>query len=271
MTFEIIKTMIEKRIKETFKNAEISHRRYVCPIFGTDFSEPELCGSGVLVKLKNKYFIVTASHVLDLLSDDRIAAIGINNKIIQLEGNFIKTIIKGNDGKYNAYDFAIKELTQNELNFIKNKDSTFMNLEKIPNITYDTKAFYCAHGYPNSENHLNYEKEYLYDAYGLTIYGKPNKEFDYDYFNISTDTHIAISYTKSSDPKGMSGGGLFVYTDPCDASKEYIAGILTHYFKDREAFLAIKTDCILAMLKKLYPIEFSEIKSNSKIIIDIIQ
>lgn len=261
-------------------DAQKSHSPKTCAIFTNDERKPDQIGSGVFFKTDNKFFIITASHVLDDLSDDKTFCVGISNKIVPLQGKFIRTnIITSND----LYDFAIKELSTEDIILLDG--AKFVTLDQCAKGVITKKgAIYCAHGYPSSKNKINWEIKNQFDGYAYTYSAKLSENFNYKKLGITTETHLSINFDSKSvvneeghkhippNPKGMSGGGLWVYPNPLDIFKEVFAGILIEHREDEKSILSVRINCILLLIKQLYPNEIPDVYTkNSSISIQIIK
>lgn len=255
------------------EEAQKTISKFVYPIFRVDSElEPELFGSGVFLEVCNKYFVVTASHVIDDLGDSKFY-IGDSNKILELKGEFFKTEI---DGSNSLFDFAVMEITQEQ--FKKISGVEFVSLNDCAKGVIDKQGtLYCAHGYPASKNKKQKaldRNNLTFSEYALTYGGSLFREFDYQAHGISINTHVAIRFNQKKvkgnagqtmtapKPQGMSGGGLWAYPDQFDLSKKSFVGILIEHHKNDKAILAIRINCVLVLLKKIYPKELANVSES---------
>lgn len=205
-----IDVMIDSMIKTKVSN-------HSCQLFekGGDYGYKPY-GSAVCVKISNSYFILTASHVTDELSDNDTLYVKGNNRFIAVEGNVRSTDI----GKEKQLDLAYVKLDLNVAEALK-ENHQFLTIDKIKGRHKLMDASnYAVVGYPEKNIRVVDNMVETGGSYYLT---KPSAPKVYAYHKINPDLVISLNFSgeatdmqtgekqkRSSDPYGMSGCGIWL-------------------------------------------------------------
>ncbi|MGE8723365.1 hypothetical protein ACO2KH_18690 [Leptospira terpstrae] len=233
-------------------------------------SRPELNGSGVLIKIKNLYFIFTATHVLLPLKHNAIiTGVGNGDFIENLSGERYST---GNPDypEDDQYDATVYHITSGMSNMLKEKALNLSDIElkEIP----QTKSIYLVSGFPAkkslSEKGKIESKKDLFASFefSLEIYEK---------LNYNPKSHIILTYedlvlTKeqwltSPRPQGVSGGaiirinGLSIFPTNIETKTpvQKLSSIMTQHHREKNRnpgyILGTRINVFLGLLKKYFP------------------
>ncbi len=180
-------------------------------------NKPEHIGTGVLINIKSKFFIFSASHVFDEIGDDPLSiGLGKGRKLLTFGGDRFSTA-RDKTGKhqYDPIDASVFPVTVDLPKDIKEQALSYKDLDLSEND--DNNDIHIIAGY-------RIKKSY---AIGNQSYGKAQafpsiklKLKDYSlYKKLDKELHIALAYEsyniingiKQKTPKltGMSGGGIF--------------------------------------------------------------
>lgn len=242
--------MITKRLREEEKlfreNATnlISQSQFLIAA-ETDKNTLESIGTCVLIKLDNRYFLITAAHVMNQRHKVKSKALYL---LLDSEPERTKILIEEdmvcdpNDEVADYHDIAIIELNKENYKIIP--DERFLTLEQVEFNDSDTKKIYAISGYPSSKNKsLNRHGKNKF----LVVF---TTEFKDDIFTLS------LHYDKSSlnqeliKPQGMSGGGVWVMSNKTDLKPKLIGISVSH--KSKKYIEVLKISYVLSMIKGFF-------------------
>lgn len=189
----------------------------VVPIFHTikRKTKPDQIGSGVVVKLKDEYFIFSASHVFEIIGENQLL-VGTckREKLISLAGERFSTK-KGISGSHrdDPIDASVFHIQSGITESLKEIAITIDDIDFEPKIEF--MNIFMASGFRSKKSNTS----------GNEAKGKrecfPSVEYsekEYDILNIDPRFHIALAFEdqiiingkwqKSPKPKGMSGGAI---------------------------------------------------------------
>ncbi len=228
---------------------------YTYPVFISDIhNKPDLIASSIVIKYRHKYYLITAAHVVrKVLATKSSFIIGVKNQYVYIAGEFIYT----NPSDKDHFDIAFVELSEK---FIKDHNVSAVKEEKM----VDKNAFQSIdigliNGFPNSKNK---QKKALYNSTSFKVktytYGGIIKnDFKYwDELNKFQDIHVCMSYgTKSDgnapvDPRGISGGGLWIIPDYSHPNDYYLVGIAIEYHKKYSVTFSTKIEKVIQFINK---------------------
>ena len=191
----------------------------LCPIFfQTEEQTIEQIGTGVFIKFRELYFILTAGHVIDELNNGELLIPVENNLIEEIEGSF--SHYKPKNGRENdMMDMGYFKL---DPLFAKKVGALFTPLEEQDfNISevYDDLGLFSFSGYPHRKSKIRMEKATSeicsYGSYHAT-------EDEYRKLGCNPRYHIVTKYDRKNSinlfnhekqisplPHGISGGGVF--------------------------------------------------------------
>ena len=176
--------------------------RAVTPIFGvSDRNRPTGIGSGVLLRLFDRFFICTAKHVIDENKETTLYFDG-SNGIEELLGVFWSEP---------HYDISVRSLSPTEVQkfgrytFLE-QDDLFLRSSIVPH------TLLTAVGFPVSQYKIYYDRD-LIRARMLThtdmLIGSAGGRLRVRFNKKRVKRFGERSIVSSPDPFGMSGGGLF--------------------------------------------------------------
>ena len=229
---------IDENIEELFEKIKIKYAeevlKYTYPVFIQKVEEhkPELIATSIIVYLDNKFYLVTAAHVVnDVINAKSSFFIGVNNSIVSTTCELCYSVSNNDTGKDN-FDIGFFELDKNFIEI--NKIIAFnVNEESVAGDNTE-KYFGLLCGFPISAKMNHSKKAWYKDPQNYR--GKP-----YWYAGvISNETEnesIVMSYgknTKNEMPKklnGMSGCGMWA----CHIATEklQLVGIFIEHHKKR--------------------------------------
>lgn len=185
--------------------------------------ESKPAGCGVFIKVKEKYFVITAAHVLaEHLTTKYII---MEDNAITLGGRAISSPMPATGAREDdKIDLTVLMLdsiaTSHLLQWYTpvDIDVFLVNHE----IEYSPKYF--CYGYPLTRTKKIWGKNEI-KSVGHAYQSQPAKEFDFERFGFSNETHFAIAFdggvTSASNPDGhlspdltgISGSGLWFFYD----------------------------------------------------------
>ncbi len=211
----------------------------------TEKNKLESIGTCILIKLDNRYFLITAAHVINQRHNVKCKELYL---LLDSETGKEKILIEEeivcdpNDKVADYHDVAIIELNKENYKIIP--DERFLTLEQIELDDSDKKKIYAFSGYPVSKNK------------SIRTQGKNKflvvftEAFEDDIFTFS------LSYDKSNfnqeliKPQGMSGGGAWVISNKTNLEPKLI-GISVCY-KSKKYVVVLKISYVLSMIKGFF-------------------
>ena len=196
---------------------------------------PVFVGSGFVILSDQKMFFVTATHVMNLLSDSSPLFFDGNTKLLQLAGVEHVWPKKDNNGKHNEVDLSLIELEEQISK--KVEKSMCVNLD---NLTTDEvsgeSAFFLVMGNPEKSNKnsvsstTNSIESNHYSLFSVEASGD-----SYNSVGANPKSHIVLSWDKKKaqslegvkrtapDLNGLSGAPIWMLLQ----DEVTIAGVLT--------------------------------------------
>lgn len=238
--------------------------RHAVEIFRLDeYNCPDLEGSGILAKLDDRYYLVSAAHIFDAC-DKGVFLIYEGIKCEPLDGSAVVTGRKpGQTRLDDKADIGFIRLTEKETNSI-GKDN-FLDLDHIsgPPMEINTTVFLVL-GFPVRDQIRN-NREHKIET-PLTMFMTGNaKESAYVRSKTNSNTHILLRYnrrtiaTKKSigsppDFRGFSGGGVWpisIFEEPTKDKPPIFAGIIIEQpMNYASSLLVTRSNLIRAFIKK---------------------
>lgn len=244
--------------------------------------EPSATASGILVTLGDRFFMVTAAHVI--AEDYNDLFIILPDKELQLGGILHSTPLpesgKREDDKI---DIGVMEL---EDSVVTDLIQSFCFIE-IDNIEIDHQVEelkpYLSVGYPATKTKKVWKKAEL-SAIPYPYQTEAEMTFDYEKFGFSSTTHIAVKFdgkVKSSNnptihkaPKlnGISGSGLWFLKDfatPKTIKNKQLIGLVIERVNktNNQAIIATRIDLITEFIRQHFDIDIpkpKKLKVNTK-------
>jgi hypothetical protein len=222
--------------------------RHSCKLFERAINNCKPIGSGVFVEMGGYFFLLTASHVMEHLTNDNPPIVQVNkNHFVSLHGDILRTDFNAGDG----IDIACIRLRDNIVDSLRG-EFTFLPVSKIRHHRKTLNGSnYCAFGF--HENDMTMTEtglKYFAQAYYL----QPSASKVYEFYDIKPDHAFLMEMKgKGIDIKngiknkvntyfyGLSGGGLWLYwIRDLDGEKsiEYrLIGILSEFNRGKHYFL----------------------------------
>lgn len=221
-------------------------------------------GSGVLIKYKGVFFIVTAAHVLNkkgvliFLSDKYFPCNEENNKIVSTSGKIGDTI-----------DIGIIKLSEDAADVFNIEYDFISSKQLMLNHRANLENRFLVGGFPGDRTEIKSESDLIKSRFMNLMTEEviiENNYYGYNSKNILVEYQIKelfeLGGREKKDgplPFGVSGGGLW-YLFPnkieeviksylSNAKLEYyLAGIMIEYRKDDHILVATKMDEILNII-----------------------
>lgn len=231
---------------------------FTYPVFVNAKNErPDLIASSVVICLDSRIFLITASHVLDQISNANSPFyIATEGKFVALEGQFIRSVNENRDN----FDIAFIELdkefvNKNRINFVREK---YLMINK----KFEQVHLSLIHGYPCSKNKqgkaLNGGTKF--QSYAYSYSGKVDKSFNrWEKFEKLPSVHTCMKYGKAKDihgkiitppsPMGISGGGLWLVPNSFSPTNVYLEGIFIEYYRRDNISFSTKISWIVDFIR----------------------
>ena len=244
---------ISEIIDQAMKQAQEIANSYTYPVFVSDAkNKPDLIGSSVIIKLNDRYYSITASHVLtNVLDSGSQFIIGIDGKYVSIIGEFVYS---SHDSK-DHFDIAFIELSSN---FVKKNNILYLQQSKL---LLDQHQVHIAfiHGFPCSKNKqtkaLLGTKKFKLKAYSYA--GVIKSDFyDWEKLGKIESIHTCMTYRKTSNmntptnPRGISGGGLWLVPNLHEATEIYLDSILIEYHESYKVTFSTKIRHIVEFIRE---------------------
>jgi len=213
---------------------------------------PELVGSGVLVRILNQIFLLTAAHVTEHKSKGGYFTLG-KHGFAELSGKFARlTPVSGRlaDDTLDVAYLRLDEDCVNDLDLglgiIESED---MFIEAEPQLRNN----YTFAGFPWRKNKV---KRKIIQMEFITYTGQEIAAKEYTALGLKRNRHIAIRFDRkrtfsvaknrlrtSPLPDGMSGGGVYLWNE--EAMKNWpvslpLVGIANRFISDKSVLIATR-------------------------------
>jgi hypothetical protein len=233
-------------------------------------------GSGLLFSLDQKFFMITAAHVIG--EKQKEIYVILSDKEIQLGGLLLLTPIpisgKRDDDKI---DIAIMHLTDSSVADLL-QNFKFIELENI-GISYKkiSQANYLVVGYPATKTKKVWGKDEI-KSKPFVYRSKENEIFNYAKFGFSNKLHIAVKFDgkvvstrnknlhKAPNLHGISGCGLWYLKDfgkPSMIDNKQLVGVVIEQKKyyGHNAIIATRIDLITEAIRQQFDVVIPKSKT----------
>jgi hypothetical protein len=267
-----IKQKIELQKKELYSIIDANSnemKQHVIPIFIPDNkSKPRILGSGTLLAIENKHFLISAAHVFDENETGTTLYFPQENSISEINGEVYKTRCACRE--YDKIDLAFMPLDSDVVGKMP-ENLKFLKLDDL--LLDDTPhngKFYSVTGYPFTTNkRIAYKNKSTLKSTilcHLALAAKPEKYKFLKKLGFTTDTHIFLEYDRKNImnsnkekktaplPHGISGGGMWLNVDL--NAKDYVKKLIAigiEYKAEYKVLIGTRIELILTMISKLYP------------------
>jgi hypothetical protein len=230
-----------------------------------DSQRPELVGSGVLIKLSDRTFLLTAAHIVDMLNEGTLMIPG-QNGFMPIVGNYAETRLPDsgdrNDDRLDMAYFWLDRECADEI------DSRCCILEKGDLLmeSYPSPPNYTFNGYPWRKS----------DIKGLDVHtprwgfsGVEVNPSQYEALGLSQTYHIAIRFHRRRAfhtgiqrihsaplPHGISGGGVYAWTEESlemSPPRLPLAGIATEYIPAQSVLIGTRLEAYVRFILRNQP------------------
>lgn len=225
--------------------------------------------SGVLPKLGDKHYILTASHVVSDWSDQHPLLIRTHSGYVSIVGDKLETEID----KSNGIDLAYILLDERAVPSIK-AGHKFLPLSKFRGRTKLLNAVqYCVIGFPEINQKI---EDGILKTGASGYFFQPCQPRVYDYYKLNPSTHFALEIKGKgidiktgetvkfkTDLHGLSGCGLWLVivnnNDGVYSTDFRLVGIMTEFRKGRHhCSIGNRVDILLDTLKTYENLNYSE-------------
>lgn len=233
-------------------------------------------GSCILLKLNDRYFLITAAHVMNERHNAEDNALYLlfdadNQKIkILIEEDIVGYDSHDPESIPDSYDIAVIELKRERYEVIS--EERFLTLEQIfLKDKVHGKAIYAISGYLNSQNNsfqLQNRKNKI-----LVVFTEKIKKNDL--FTISLSYHKSDFKENPPKPKGISGGGVWIISNSTNLKPKLIGIFISC---DMKQCNVVKISYALSLIKGFFkgtildkidlPFEHIEEKESCKLLVD---
>ena len=240
----------------------------ICPIFRAEGAgKPEQFGSGILLRLSDHHFLVSAAHVLDDFKNNEILIPG-RESLVTIFGSYaVSPMPESNSRGDDKIDVGYFPL---DAYFSENLDDSLVFLDGYDSDPMDElhdKDAYTIIGYQAS---CSSSKREVFSSQISSITCDGVLDYRYRKLGLSPQNHILLQYrmrkgvsyeTMSQGKKhnfdGMSGGGVFAWSkelpNPHALAQPKLCGIVTGYDRHYNVFIATRIGHVLSAMLKQFP------------------
>lgn len=222
--------------------------RFTCKLFERKLDKCKPLGSGVFVEIGGYFFLLTASHVMEHLTNDNPPTVQIaENHFVSLYGDILRTDFKIGD----RMDIACIRLRDGIVDSLRG-EFEFLPVSKIRHHRKTLNGSnYCAFGFhendmAKTETGLKYfAQAYYLQPSAPKVYGTYNINPDHSFLmemkGKGIDIKLGTKTKINTHLHGHSGGGLWLYSIVTVGGKksvEYrLIGILSEFNRGKYYFL----------------------------------
>ena len=232
-------------------------------------------GCGLFIKVNEKFYLISAGHLLTVEDRPNLVVPGNNNKMVLLNGSLITTF--ENQTSKNDIDFAILQFSDRQIKHIIDGHFAFINPQNIiVNHKVEQNGNYIISGYPISGVKKSAGKA-EFTPIPVKFLTHPTAENKYDKYDFNPEHFILVNYRRKLAPfnstkkqitknlTGISGSGLWYVPNWKDAKntvpKFYLVGVMTENYKDKGFLVALRIDFVTETMRHAFDItEFQETK-----------
>ncbi|WP_175804961.1 hypothetical protein [Burkholderia ambifaria] len=197
-------------------------------IWDLDVDTPVNAGSATCIELRGARYLLTAAHVVQNSQGELVdpRAVGV---VFRREGSrnnaFVQRILAVGGGREDPLDIALLELSAEGANEIATSKDFLPETRILNGVSADSARLFAVYGAPKSLSPISWSDETF--VAGPMCYATISCDPFPSHLDQSHD--IALEYNKTSnisttqegtieapDPKGLSGGGIWLITEPQD-------------------------------------------------------
>lgn len=221
---------------------------------------PELVGSGVLVRIRNRIFLLTAGHVAEHKNKGDYFTLG-KSGFTELWGNFTRLAHVSGRVANDSLDVAYLELHKD---FASAVDPKFQAIESQDMFAQASSSLLHNYTFAGFTWRKNKVKGKTIQTEFITYSGPEIAEKEYIALGLKRDRHIAIRFNCrktfsvaknrlriSPHPEGMSGGGVYLWNE--EAMKNWpvrlpLAGIANRFISDKSVLIATRLNIYMGSI-----------------------
>jgi hypothetical protein len=269
----ILDSVISTRQQELAKSAAFVLSKYIQPIYveGKNVT-PFLVGSGILLRVADDLFLITAAHVIEENRENDLYTIG-QFGTTALEGRFYRNASEQKDHSDEPFDIGVLHLNTDTVTALGQVNEVLPNQCAIAE-PRPTRRLHLIIGYPHTKNRkLDLRKRKVFPK-TFRYYTLPASPKRHGNHGLDTATHLLLDFERrhvmpfgghdqtAPHPAGMSGGAVWTscFRDP------KLAGILTDW-KHRDSFLAVRISLAVEIIRNVLP-QSAHLLPNPSIRID---
>ncbi len=251
--YELKNKIFTPRLEDVFKST-------ICFFENNDKKIVSPAGSGLFLKYKNEYYVITAAHVLAEYYNDTFVIL--SDKELVLGGRLVSSPMpssgKREDDKIDISILKLCEMSTKEMlmNFTPIEDSEIeLNHEQ------DKYNTYFSAGFPQTRTGTVWGEKRI-KSIGFTYQTEIDFDFDFEKFKFKKSTTIPVKFdgdvisAKNLNPhrapklEGISGSGLWYFYEK---DKKSLIGISIERINDpdNKVFVATKIDVVIKMIEEM--------------------
>jgi hypothetical protein len=242
----------------------------VWPVYTMRGRHPDAEGSSVLLRIREKSFLLTAAHVVDARANHRLV-VGLGNELIDLDADCVQTTLQ--EGKSRDADHIDLAVCYLEDSTTSHLTGGFVDLSRIvPVETLPIEAPHLMIGYPVTKQPTGVKDGEL--AMNYAVVGlRSVREEEYRRSELDPFHHILLrhhqknmwnpgGYGAGIKPVGLSGGAVWVVPELFESTepKAHLAGIATEWRKHSKHLLSTRVQLCLAVIYRDFPALRDEIR-----------
>lgn len=245
-----------KKLNETFCDFA---KKFTCQLFyGLN-----CIGSGILLKIDDDYFLVSAAHVIE---ENKIRQMFIPNgkEFIAIEGDFKGIALEeGQNREDDKIDLAVVKLATHVVIEISSIFE-FLSLDRIDiNHNISNLNDYCLYGFPNIWTEKIVENQ-EFKSMPLFLRTQLNIEQKRTVPKYVKNSKLIVEYGGSPNhpvAKGLSGSGLWFLPQNSDGIEDIsLVGILTDCFEYDKVITATRIDILTEILRQRFGVNIEKSK-----------
>lgn len=221
----------------------------------------EAIGSGVLLRIVDRVFLLTAAHVTDRWSEGTLMIPG-RDRFIPVQGSFACTKLPDSaERREDALDIAYVWLDADCVKELHPDCQVLERGDASLECRYQRNVTYTFAGYPWRKSKSK-DGEISTEFYTMSGFSAPIS--DYETSGLDTKSHIAIRFRRQKvfyparkkimrapHPAGMSGGGAYFWSPEVlsmTPSRLPLAGVVNAYYRDRSLLVATRLHVYVACI-----------------------
>lgn len=277
--FLLIMEIFENYINLQYENLNII-RSYTCMLLKVDPTY-KVHGTGIFLQIQGRFFLVSASHVLDDF-EDLVLPLENGENLFKPGGVTYINEFSGNRDD-DPIDIGFLELDEESVEKIKISYRFLGEDDLAINHKFENQPYYTFLGYPTTLFKFS-QSSNSFNSFPLFQFSTPIQDNEYLKFNRNLNFNVVTSYEKKRaynlriekfafgpDLHGISGCGLW-FTDPMDIfgqiKRPKLTAIMTDWpIKDRTKVIGTRIDVLTESLRENLKIQLPEsnfVKIRSK-------